>query len=181
VRIAGEKVLVVVLGGPIVLHALQLCHDGAGVRPALSQLVQHLLCRGLLRHIREVDAAAVLGAVIIALGIAGGRVMDHKKDLQYFAQADDLRIKFKLDHLGVAGVAATNLFVARLSQLPVAVTRLHRQYALDIDINSIQAPKTPAAKDNAGGADLSRCGHMGELILIKRLGPLDQAAVSPGE
>jgi hypothetical protein len=60
----------------------------------------------------QVDAAAVLGAAVVALAVQRGRVVDDKEDLQNLAQADLLRVVFQLDHFVVAGGAGAHLLVA---------------------------------------------------------------------
>jgi hypothetical protein len=47
----------------------------------------------------------------------------------------------------VAGIATTNLLVSGVDGSTVAITRFDIQHTLDLYINSLSAPKAPAAED----------------------------------
>src|ERR1035437_2731691 len=63
-RIFLEKVLVVILGRPVVGQRQDFGHDGSAVNAALAQLANQVFGNGLLLWRRTIDTAAVLRASV---------------------------------------------------------------------------------------------------------------------
>ena len=127
VRVVEEVVLVVGLGRRVVGERHHFGDDRRAVRLARLDLADHVLGHLLLRVAGGVDAAAVLGADVVALAVQRGRVVHDEEDLQHLAQRDLRRVELDLDHLGVAGAAAADLLVGRVERLAVAVARLRHR------------------------------------------------------
>jgi len=102
-----------------------------------NQRQRHLLLLGRA----EVNAASVLGAPVIALGIERGRVVDHKENFQKFTRADVCRVIHQLHHLDMASLATAHLLVARVNRLAVAVARFHIQHTFDAHKHGFRAPE----------------------------------------
>jgi hypothetical protein len=73
--------------------------------------------------------------------------VNDKENFEQDPSTDDLWIVGQPDHLVVAGIAPTYLFVSGVDGSTVAITRLDIQHAFDLNIDSLSAPKAPTAED----------------------------------
>ncbi len=85
-------------------------------------LLQGDLCFFFLGCVVEKDDGPVLGAVIRALGVQRGWVMDFPEDLQDLGVRDDLGIEGDLNDLGMASGPITDLFVGWVWGMSSGVT-----------------------------------------------------------
>src|SRR5512146_2843476 len=177
VGMALEVALVVGLGRPPVVLGLDL---GDGANAVRGQFGDDLSRDAHLLVAMRVDARAVLRADIVALAIRRGRVVDREEDLEQVAKADALRVVGDAHDLGVAGVAAADLLVARPRDVAVAVARFDAEHAVDIEIDGFEAPEAAAGErgDLGGGRRVGHGGLRGMRVhpIIR---PRDRAPVTP--
>jgi len=86
-------------------EALRRCERGDG----------GLCLRLLLARVDE-DHRTVLGAEVRSLAVEGGGIMVGEEDFEQPPIGDALRVEGDLHHLGMAGVAAAHIMVARLGE-----------------------------------------------------------------
>jgi hypothetical protein len=110
------------------------------------QLGQHFAGHAGLGLVVEVDAAAVLRAFVVALAVQRRRVVHGEEDLQQFTQAHLSLVVAQAHDLGVAGLAAADLFVARALGAAIAIAAFHRRHALHVFEDGLQAPEAAAAQ-----------------------------------
>src|SRR4029079_18330625 len=115
VRVLRQVLLVVVLGVVEVVQRRDLGRDLAVDTAAESVLERRArrVGRLTLGVARRVDRRAVLGADIVALAHALGRIVVLPEALQQRVIARLLRVEDDEDNLGVAGAGAADLGVGR--------------------------------------------------------------------
>ena len=109
------------------------------------------LRRRLLGVVGEVDARAVLGADVVALAHALGRVVLLEEDLQQVGVGDLLRVEGDQHRLGVAGLRRADLLVGRVRGGPVLVADRRRVDAVEFPEQPLRAPE--AAEREVGDLD----------------------------
>jgi hypothetical protein len=86
-----------------------------------------------------------LWADIGALAVLGGWIMDRKKHHKYIAEGDFGRVKSDLHDLGMAGLFATDFFIARVRQMATGVAGLHLGNPNHVQKDCFQTPKATTA------------------------------------
>ena len=100
-RVLLQVVLVVVLGWHVVVQWQHLGHDGSVKNRLLRDVLNERVGNGLVFWRTEVNAAAVLGARVIALAVQRRRIVHRPEGLEDLLVGDHRRIEFHLDDLGV--------------------------------------------------------------------------------
>ena len=156
--VLGEVLLVLVLGVVVLRRRGDLGGDvaeaaaGQLVAVDLGQVAGGLL---LLRG-RVVDRGAVLGADVVALAHALGRVVDLEEPLHQVGVGDDGGVEDDPDGLGVAGPAGAHLFVRRVRGVAAGVADGGRVDPGDLPVDLLGAPEAAEAEDG----DLEALGHL---------------------
>lgn len=123
VWVAGEVILVVVLGGEEFLERFDLCDD-LGIPNAQGLEIRNDLKCGLALRFRMVkDDAAVRFANIIALPVQRGWIVNREEHLENFLERGHARVEIDLDHFGVTGGFATHLTVGRVGLVTAGIAR----------------------------------------------------------
>src|SRR5207302_3444223 len=86
---------------------------------------------------------AILRAYIGTLSIQRGRIVVRPKNIEQLLVADSGSIEFHLNNLGVAGLVAANIFVARILFVPACIPYGGRAHAIKLAESLFHAPKTP--------------------------------------
>src|SRR5690606_1929457 len=98
----------------------------------------------LLLGVMEEDGGAVLGALIGALPVEGGGVVNGEEHGEQVPVADHRRVKGDLYHLRVAGVPLADGTVGRIGALAPGVAGLHRLHAPELLEGRFEAPEAAA-------------------------------------
>src|SRR5205814_3023698 len=86
---------------------------------------------------------AILRAYIGTLSIQRGRIVVRPENVEDLIVRYLGRIEFHLNDLGVAGLVAANIFVARILSVPACIPYGGRAHALKLAKSLFHAPKTP--------------------------------------
>src|SRR6478609_1034506 len=150
-RVLREVLLVGVLG--VVVRRLaggadlggDLADAAAGelLAVGLGQLTRGLLLLGG----RPVDRGAVLGADVVALAHALGRVVDLEELLDQVGVGHLGGVEDDPDGLGVAGPAAAHLVVGRVGRAAAGVADRRRPDTGDLPVDLLRAPEAAEAED----------------------------------
>src|SRR5205814_9547180 len=85
----------------------------------------------------------ILRAYIGTLSIQRGRILVRPENVEDLILRNLGRMKFHLNNLGVAGLVAANIFVARILSVPACIPYGGRAHALKLAKSLFHAPKTP--------------------------------------
>src|SRR5207302_7354064 len=85
----------------------------------------------------------ILRAYIGTLSIQRGRIVVRPENIEDLIVRYLGRIEFHLNNLGVAGLVAANIFVARILSVPACIPYGGRANALKLAESLFHAPKTP--------------------------------------
>jgi len=102
---------------------------------------------GFLAFVLGEYRRAILRADVVALPIELSRVVGREKDVEEVVVAQLIGIEGDPDRLGVAGVAAANLFVRGIGRLATGIAALDGFDADHIQENRLGAPKASAGED----------------------------------
>ena len=120
----------------------------------------------LLLLVEVEDRRAVGGADVVALAVAGGRVVDLEEELQQVAVARPGRVEDDLDRLGVAGVVA----VGRVGVLAAGVADPGRDDAGLLADEVLHAPEAATCEHCLlRGPGLEGLGHCRSSVARGRL------------
>ena len=136
----------VFLGRPVVFKRHHFGDNFFAEETACAHLLDDVLRHLLLVGIGVVNAAAVLGAHIIALLVQGGGIVHHEEDFKDLARADLRRVISEFDHFIAASAARAHLLVARLRNLAIAVTAFDIGNAAHLNVDRFGTPKTAATQ-----------------------------------
>src|SRR5690348_3501703 len=147
VGIALEVVLVLGFGFPEVAGRHDLGHHLARPQARCFHVGNGVFGDALLFFGRVENRRPVTGADVVALAIAGGRVVDLEEKFQQLAIAGELRIEDDLDGLGVRAMVA----IGGIRNVPAGVTDARGDHARQLADQVLHAPETAAGKDGAFG------------------------------
>src|SRR5690348_4513631 len=108
-------------------------------------------CGFLLASVMIRDRRAVLAAVIQALAVAGGRIVDPPERLEQLRVADLGRVEPHLDRLGVAGAAPADPLVAGVGHMPAGTADSGPQHPVDLAEGPLDTPETARGEGRALG------------------------------
>jgi hypothetical protein len=143
-RVLGEILLVVVLG----VVELGGVEDLGGHRweAGLGELLLVALARGqrrlLLRLIIGIDTGAVLGADVVALAHALGRVVRLEKCLEQLRVAQLLRVEHHAHHLVVPGAPAAHFLITGIGRVAAGITNRGHEHPRQLPKALLRAPET---------------------------------------
>src|SRR5208337_3294826 len=140
----------------------ELGNDRRAKDAAAGEVLVRLLGRLLLLVVVVENDRAVIGAEVVFLPVQGGRVVSHPEDVEELLVADDRRVIFDLDHLGMAGQTGADHLVGRVRNVSAGVARDHRLHARNPLENRLHAPEAATAK--SGLLDLLRLGGIGRVL-----------------
>ena len=126
---------------------LQSFHFGDdGLAITGLQLGEFLHNHRFIGGLSEIHATAVLRALVVALAVQAGRVVDAAKNRQQVRQTDDGRVELQAHDFVVAGVAAADVFIAGLTRLEaIAIARFDVEHAANAHEHRLGAPEAAAA------------------------------------
>src|SRR4051794_22187064 len=159
VRDLVQVLLVVVLGVVELAERDDLGADLAvagRAQPLLEQVAAGLRGRLLLRAL-GVDRRAVLGADVVALAHALGRVVLLPELLEQALVGDDGRVEHHQHDLGVPGTCRADLLVRRVRRVAAGVARRRRVDARGLPEHLLDTPEAAGAED--GGLQALREGR----------------------
>src|SRR5439155_17703174 len=145
-----------------------LGHDGPVPDPSGVKLSNRLLGDALLLGSMVKDHRAVLRADIPTLAVERGRVMNAKKHLEDFAEADSRGVEGDLDDLRVAGTPGADLMVRGRRHAASRVAGRDAFDAAQVLEHRLQAPETAATQ----GSDLAARRGVGLPLWFPRHGYL---------
>ena len=88
-----------------------------------------------------------MGADVVALPIARGRVVDGEEHPSRSLQREPARIEGDAHHLGVPGPPAAHGLVVRIGRRAARIARLDREHAVELVEHGFEAPEAAAAED----------------------------------
>src|ERR1035437_1066528 len=145
-RIPREIVVVVFLGRPERIQRHDLGDDRIVPhlrgRERRDRLAGHSL---LLRRFVE-DRRAVLRALVAALPIERGGIVDREEHVEQVSVAHDLGVERDADNLGVSRRAAADLLVRGARAGSAGVPALHGPNTLELEVHGFETPEAPAGE-----------------------------------
>src|SRR5208283_3378053 len=153
-RMLPEVALVIILRGIEPLQRHHLGHDRPLPDVGLVQFADYFVGNHLLLRRVEEDGRAVLGALIGALPVQRGRVVNDEKDLQQLAERDHVRVEGDLHHLRVPSRAAADLAVTGVGHAAAGVAGFDLAHAAQLLEHRFQAPEAAPGKGRDFGTRL---------------------------
>ena len=147
-----EVILVVLLGRPERTGLNNLGDDGVLEITASIDLGLDLLGCLSLRLGEVEDRRTVLGADVVVLTVAGGRVVQPEKIVQNLVVGHSGGVEDQPDALGVPGPACGHLAVGRVLGVASGVADLGGEHAIEVKKEVLDAPKTPGSENGLLGA-----------------------------
>ena len=140
-----EIILMLGLSFPEVSGRGDFRHDLAGPQAGCIHVVDRVLGDAFLFLGRVENRGAVACADVIALPVAGRRIMDLEEELEQFPVADPVRIKQDFDGFGVAAVIA----IGGVRNISPGITHARGDDTVLAANEILHAPEAPAGENGA--------------------------------
>lgn len=143
-----KEVLVILFCRPVIGQRQHFGHDGTRVSTAALKFCDQRQGFLLLPWGSEINAATVLRAMVMALGVQGGGVVYDKENLQNFTHTDLRRVIHQLHNFVVPCAPGAHLLVAWLPGFTIAITRLDVAHPADLHKHGLCAPEAATPKND---------------------------------